>query len=94
MAHAVVSCDNKKARLSHCFVLRLELPVHGHGEAEQAVGVAARHAHHIVGVQVEGATRRDQDGQQRESGEHPDLRGFGSSPKEMKQELWSFPESC
>lgn len=63
MAPAVVSCDNKKARLSHGFVLWLELPVHGHGEAEQAVGIAARLAHHILGVQVKGATRRDQDGQ-------------------------------
>lgn len=39
--------------LLHSLVLRLQLPVHGHGEAEQAARVAAP-LHDAVFVQVEG----------------------------------------
>lgn len=73
--------------------------MHGHGEAEQAAGVAARFAHEILGVQVKGGTRRHQGDQQRKSGDRPhsDLCGFWSSspppPPQKKNQLWSLPES-
>lgn len=68
-AHGSSRTSRQEERLLHSLVLRLELPVHGHGEAEQAAGIALP-LHDIVQVQVKGgqpATSQQKDDEQRQS---------------------------
>lgn len=60
----------------HGLVHGLQLPVHGHGEAEQAVGFAVS-PHHTGRVQVEGGTFQQEEQEKRQSTGGSGLHGSG-----------------
>lgn len=73
--------------LLHSLVLRLELPVHGHGEAEQAAAIAVL-PHDIVQVQVEGgqpATSEQKNDEQRQSTGGPGLHASDTGSKVLAE---------